>query len=250
MGIIQMEVPGVQTNQITIEECNGELEIMAVRIDEEGRVIKTYQDVLYLHPSKADFSSLVATLKDGILKIRIPKKQPKKLKIEVETTTPPALRKKSEDDQDIAMDGTENDEFHISVDLPGVTCENLDVSVQDNTLSVTAKRSTLRGPEITTCRRFDIPPSTIMMNARAYLQNGVFVLTAPRQQTEHSAGVRTFYAAPYVENDAEVMPSVATMNLDNDDDNSNNGDSRESNNHTKEWDVVDSTSYEKKPEAS
>merc|ERR1712232_344066 len=250
MGIIQMEVPGVQTNQITIEECNGELEIMAVRIDEEGRVIKTYQDVLYLHPFKADFPNLVATLKDGILKIQIPKKQPKTLKIEVETATPPALQKKSEDDQDVEMDGTKNEDFHISIDLPGVTCENLDVNVQDDTLSVTAKRSTLRGPEITIRRRFDIPPSTIMTSARAYLQNGVFVLTAPRQQTEHSVGVRTFYATPHMEDDAQVVPSVATMNLDNDDDSSNNEDSRDRANHIKEWDVIDSANCAKKPEAS
>merc|ERR1719437_305352 len=131
------------------------------------------------------------------------------------------------------MDCTENDEFQISIDLPGVSCKNIDVNVQDDTLFVTAKRSTLRDQEIMMRRRFDVPPSTIMTSARASLQNGVFVLTAPRCPTEYSRGVRTFYATPHVEDNTEVVRSEATMNVDNDDDNSNNQDGRESTNQLK-----------------
>merc|ERR1719218_594481 len=71
---IDMDVPGVKLQQITVEETNGEIEITAIRVNNEGEVLDTYQDIFYVPPSAADLSNTTATLKDGVLTIKVPKK--------------------------------------------------------------------------------------------------------------------------------------------------------------------------------
>jgi len=195
-----------------------------------------------------------ATLKDGVLTIRVPRRVPKVMTLELEASAPPvesfdqqSLKHKSQDqDRDSDMsdndkDSNENDSgFRVSRDLPGVSLDNLTVKVRDDTLFLFAKRRSLQGCRAAAVHRhrWNVPPSIDMVKAKAYLHCGVFTLIAPRKEAVPSVGVRTFYATPVTndENDnnttpvtndknddsindetggeGEELPSVATLNLE------------------------------------
>jgi HSP20 family molecular chaperone IbpA len=221
--VIQMAVPGVRAHHITIEENKGELEIVAIRLGGNGNeeVVKTYQDVLFLHPSKADLPKLVATIKDGILTVRVPKKLNEVVIIEAQSApappSPQKNQKTSQDENDAAMEQeeVEQEDFRVSWDLPGVSVRDLAVEIHNNRdedqVQITAERQRPRG---TTChfrRTTTVPPSIDMTQAHAYLQDGVFTLVAPQHQEEDQAvDVRTFYATP--EDDA-ILPEVASLQI-------------------------------------
>merc|ERR1711907_8189 len=88
--------------------------------------IKTYQDTLYLHPSKADFSGLTATVRaDGILMVRIPKKETKNRAV---STT---IRVSSDSPPPPAPDSSEAaNEVRGFWDLPGVSATDLVVEIR------------------------------------------------------------------------------------------------------------------------
>lgn len=216
--VIEMAVPGVQSSNITIEEKKGELEVTAIRLGPNKEVIKTYQEVLFLHPSKADFANLDATTKHGILTIRIPKKfQEQVLKIETESAQPPPPRATAPTHEpgsdDTAMgqeDGEEKpkekEDLYVSWDLPGYSANELTVEFHnerdENQLLVVAQKN---GNPMRLRRLMTVPSFIDMTQAAAYLQHGVFTLVAPCRHQEESVAtsqedpqnlVRTFYVTP------------------------------------------------------
>jgi len=248
---IQMAIPGVQAHHITIEENKGELEIVAIRLGGNGNeeAIKTYQDVLFLHPSKADLSNLVATVKDGILTIRVPKKLDDIVTIEAMSAPAPvplaagekrksANNASSSDHGDTSGDDVpmeeqaerknasavleqeQDEDFRICWDLPGVSISSLTVKMHNNRdedqLEVTAER---RHPDGSICyfhRTATVPPSVDMTVAHAYLQDGVFTLVASQHRDEEqdekrADEIRTFYATP--EDDTMLVPEVAALKI-------------------------------------
>ena len=170
--IIRMDVPGVKSHQVGIEEKNGEVEIVAIRMDNsQTNVAHTYQEVLYVDPYKADLENTQAHLDQGVLMIEIPKKvTPEMIQLEPVAEHPPASTSE------------ESDEFRIEADLPGVKPSqlHLKVSTKENILYLRANREVGQSSIMVTRRMFAVPRDADMAAARAYLLDGVFTLVAPK----------------------------------------------------------------------
>lgn len=251
--VIRMEVPGVEASHITIEEKNGEIEIVAIRMDsnnysQTGGVAKTYQDVFFIHPAKADLSRLEATLTDGILTVRVPKSAPPVVKVEVESTNPPppppppaqasntaaasaaAPSALSDDedmkDNDASTDPVPSEETRFSMDLPGVSPNNVFLRIDDDHVWLKAIRRRISKNANSCpqkfCHAWDLPVSADKMQAKAYLHNGVLTLVIPPHHVvdvdaAESVGLRTFYAIP-VTASAATSPNSSSVEESKDDD--------------------------------
>lgn len=184
--MIRMDVPGVKPDQITIEEKDGEMEIVAIRMN-TNQVADTYQDVMYVDPYKADMDRATAYLTEGVLTIKIPKKVTvDSLELKAVATTPP------EPD-------TSANEFHLTADIPGVKPSDLKLKVTNDYLFVRGERS-IGQHVVITRRKFEIPRGVDMASARAYLMDGVFTVLAPKLELKPSA-LRTIHVneAPCME---------------------------------------------------
>jgi HSP20 family molecular chaperone IbpA len=164
---IRMDVPGVKAEKITIEEKDGEIEVVAIRMN-GVEVSKTYQEILYVDPLKADLSQAEATLKEGVLAVKVPKKiKPDSIQVEVVVSQPPSPTE---------------EEFRVSVDLPGVKASDLVIKIRDDALLLRGRRSL--GENTFELRRlFETPRSADMTQARAFLVDGVFTLVAPQVES-------------------------------------------------------------------
>jgi len=209
--IVHMDVPGVKANRITIEEKNGEVEISAVRM--QGKeVAKVYQEVFYLNPYQFDFEQTKATLTNGVLVVNIPKSHGESnCLVEVESAPVPT--------------DLDSNVFVHSLDLPGVPASSLEVKIVKDQVHLRGKRS-LGDKRICVQRSFEVPPSMIILQARALLQDGVFTFLAPIHPSSHDEGRGGFLRHILVEEGdeeeeaMEVEASVATMKI-SDDENKN-----------------------------
>jgi len=210
MVTIRMDVPGVKAHRVTIEEKEGEIEITAIRVglDQQQEVEKIYQEILYINPNRSDVANARATLTNGVLTITIPKKSLKD-EVEVESAAVPT--------------GLDPNAFHhISTDLPGVEPSNLKVMIRDEKIIVKAKRTMMDNETIVIKQRFEIPPSVDANESRAFLQDGVFTFVAPlhnlnednNSTAENAPMLRTI---PVVEEETLIEPSIAGMNLNDND---------------------------------
>eukprot|EP00977_Amphora_coffeiformis_P008726 scaffold1982_cov93-Amphora_coffeaeformis.AAC.48 len=168
---VRMDIPGVQAPLVTIEEKGGELEIVAIRMTTNGEVDKTYQDVFYLDPTKAELAEIKANLIDGVLTITAPKKaKPEPIAIQAVSVQPPMET------------GEESTGFRVTLDMPGIKPSKLSIKVHDNVLSLRGERPMC--DEIMVLRRMvEIPRHVDMTQASAYLMDGVFTLVAPPRET-------------------------------------------------------------------
>lgn len=225
---IRMDVPGVKAHQITIEEKDGEVEIVAIRMEGPQVVAKTYQDVLFVDPYKFNVEQADARLNEGVLMLRIPKKiAVDSLDIEAVAMHPPS----------VAQETTTTNEFRITKDLPGVKAGQLKIKVSNDTLMIKGERKF--GDQTVVMRgMFDIPRGTEMTQAKAYLVDGVFTLVAPKVELA-STPLRTIYV--------NEMPFMETLHIDAQDDQGENAKDNHEEDETmvetvgeeKEWEHVD-----------
>jgi HSP20 family molecular chaperone IbpA len=82
--IIEMEMPGVEKEDATVEYHENILTVTGNRKDSSGKVIKTFKESFNCHNSY-EIENINAVLKNGIMTINIPfkKKEENKFKIEV-----------------------------------------------------------------------------------------------------------------------------------------------------------------------
>jgi HSP20 family protein len=84
-------------------------------------------------------------------------------------------------------------EFRVVLDLPGITVEDLEIQVENQTLSVTAKRNHQipdgfessrreRMGEVTFNRNFNLGNAVDSENIDARLENGILMLTLPKSK--------------------------------------------------------------------
>ncbi|CAB9498881.1 expressed unknown protein [Seminavis robusta] len=205
--IFQMDVPGVKAHQITIEEKDGEVEVTAIRMNNKNEIEKTYQEILYVRPTTSDLANTVATLDNGVLTVIVPKKSNDPVNIETETTSPP--------------EATDDKEFRISIDLPGVKAPDLKAHARQGKVYIEATRKI--GDRVLKLHRTietqDLA-SVDVAHARAFLQDGVFTLVVPSNQEEamdsdekKPAGMRTIW----VTSEDEVPAALASLYLDDKD---------------------------------
>mmetsp|Transcript_16235 Transcript_16235/g.24033 ORF Transcript_16235/g.24033 Transcript_16235/m.24033 type:complete len:258 (-) Transcript_16235:124-897(-) len=238
--VVQMAIPGVKVQHVTVEETNGEIEITAIRMNATGDdVDQTYQDVLYLKPSTADMTKATGTLNHGVLKLEVPKRTPPMLEVETETAVAPAPS---------AAEESSNQQFRVTFDLPGVPASQVRVKVfpEDHKLVVQGVRPRRSGDDkdIFFRRIFEIPQyDTVDMSlTRSFLLDGVFTLVMPssadtmatddddQQDTTNNTRIIV------VTTEEDNLPSVGNMSL-------NEGE--------KDWDhvVSDDVDVDKKPPA-
>lgn len=164
---IFMDMPGVKTDNIEIEEDQGNLKVLAKRKTDD-KVTATYQQVFALDPVTADASNISTELADGVLTITIPKK-PKPAPVTVEVIAGDA----PEEAEDPST------EFRYSVELPGVKASGVKIEFRDGTMYLEAERKKGRFAS-SVQRMFTVGHSVDMQNAKAYLIDGILTLVAPR----------------------------------------------------------------------
>jgi len=215
-----MDVPGVKAHHVTVEETKGDIEITAIRMNddnENNEVSKTYQDIFYVRPHTADLANMQALLTDGVLTITVPKKEDEPIDIVPEAGCPP--------DANNSIDN----EFRVSLDLPGVKPSHLKLQSRrcgrDGQTVVHLEATRKIGSRTFQLeRKLKIEESsTDMARARAFLYNGVFTLTAPTtaQQSEDmdsdgatgATSTKKSATRTIIVTDGDAVPSIASLHL-------------------------------------
>jgi len=199
--IIHMDVPGVKAQQVSIEEKDGEVEISAIRLTQDKDVAKTYQEILFVDPKKADFANTKAALFNGVLTVTVPKIVEDIIELKINTNSPlPMINENI---------------FQFSMDLPGVPSSTIQVKIHNDKLLISGERK-LGDRDIPIRRSVEISPSVETSQARAFLQHGVFTLVAPKKECIE-AGMKTESALrTIVVEDQSIIPSVDCLNLNGD----------------------------------
>lgn len=225
---IRMDVPGVKAHQITIEEKDGEVELVAIRMDNGHEVIsETYQDVLFVDPYKVKMEEAEARLDQGVLVVRFPKKVvATDIAIELVAMHP--------------LPGTSTNEFRVTEDFPGVKPSQLKIKLSSNDTLIVQGERTIGDRTMMMRRMIDIPRGTDMTQAKAYLMDGVLTLVAPKTELGPTA-LRAIYV--------NEMPMVEALHIQAEDGNERGGDKKEEDEimvdtvtEEKEWEHVDEDS--------
>lgn len=197
--IIHMDVPGVKAQQVSIEEKDGEVEITAIRLTQDGDIAKTYQEILFVDPKKADFANTKAVLSNGVLTVAVPKIVEDIIEVTINT-----------DDSPLPV--VNENIFQYSMDLPGVPSSTIQVKIHNDKLLVSGERK-LGDRDIPIRRSVEISSSVETSQARAFLQHGVFTLVAPKKEGIE-AGVKTeSVLRTIVVEDQSMIPSFDSLNL-------------------------------------
>lgn len=179
--ILSTDLPGVKHEDLKVEFKDSALFIEAQR--KKGKEAQTYLRKLAVDEDSVDVASFVATLEDGILTLKAPKKKTDTDKENTEGNTTkstriPVYSKAVPEDKGAA-------ELNLELDLPGVRADDLTISIaKDGMLSVVGERKR-RGSSDTTKIA-----EAYMLNTRkvdtakleAYLSDGVLTVRAPPKQ--------------------------------------------------------------------
>jgi HSP20 family protein len=166
---LYMDMPGVKTDNVEIEEIDGTLKVTAER-KRGDQVTATYQQHFSLDPRTTDPDHLSAELADGVLTITVPKKpEPEPITVQIEPGEAPEAPK------------DEAKEFRYTVDMPGVKPGDIKVEYRNDVLHLEAERK--KGRFTSKIQRmFTVGPTVDMNHAKAYLIDGTLTLVAPRQE--------------------------------------------------------------------
>ena len=165
---LEMEVPGIKLKDVKIEAnpTDGVLEILAVRKNVQGKAIVHYVKQFSLNTKYVDMSKISASLEDGILLVKIPKKPAiKPIQIQPVAQDPPT-----------ALDH----QYHFSVDVPGVKLAHVDITISDgNRLTLIAERK-----GVSVIRRSVVLDDVAYATAKtsAYLMDGILTIVVPEKQ--------------------------------------------------------------------
>jgi HSP20 family protein len=110
------------------------------------------------------------------------------------------------------------DKFQLAVDVPGVKMEDINVSVDDHVLTVSGHRESVDASYRFTSRfsqSFSLDPAVDMDKFSASLENGVLVVTAPKDMKKIESNVRQIPIAAahpkIVEEKKSIEASSETM---------------------------------------
>jgi HSP20 family molecular chaperone IbpA len=179
---IYIDMPGVKFSDIEVDVIDDtKLRVQGKRkIDEE--TVKNYNQSFLFDRKKFDLSNVNATLENGLLTLKVTKKQPMKPLI-IDVATESSLENGgNEDGNKIGK----HDAELVTLDLPGVKINDLKVSFHEQAIHVDAKRQ--RGDSIVKIRKviaiddgnYDIT------SVRAHLIDGVLKVIAPVLESSDS----------------------------------------------------------------
>ena len=187
--ILSVDMPGVKSDDVTIEEKAGNLKVEA---DRKNGV--RYEQLFSLDPKKADLSKLSAELADGVLTLTVPKKAP---------VPPVSIPLSSEEPPEI-----DDKHFCCTMDLPGVTLASLKLDFKDDKLFLHAERKRM-GAVGKIERVVQIQSGANMAQGKAYLSDGVLTVVAPRVVGQGSTETHKIKVGGITE--SPLKPTVETI---------------------------------------
>lgn len=181
---LTMDLPGVKAQDVVVKELdNGVLHVSGVRKNtlygREQRFSKWYSV-----PERVELHKAQACLVDGVLELvapKTPKPQPRKITVS-----------NNKDDEEVNNSNSNEeatvDKFEVSMDVPGVTANDLNVSVHEGILIVSGSRKMTKhlvGDEesarnLKFSKRFILPDQIKIDELRANLADGVLVVSGPK----------------------------------------------------------------------
>lgn len=147
-----LDLPGIKASDTTVEIHNGILKVIAERKHDSDRTTKVERSFSVKDIVAAESDDLHASLKDGVLRITIPKKLAEE-NTEEATSLPISVGVEYPLEENNEKD--DSTKIRFSVDLPGVSLSNLKLDVKNDTISLLATRNVF-GKESTTRRHFTI----------------------------------------------------------------------------------------------
>ena len=189
--VLSMDVPGVKSDDIEIEEKEG---ILKVRAQRKNGI--RYQQHFVVEKKSADLANLNAELSDGVLTISVPKK-PEMMPLKVPVFT------------EEAPDSVEG-HFHVSIDLPGVKTDNLVLKFKDDQLFLQAERKRAGTNKAKIERVFQVTTPADMSQAKAYLCDGVLTVMAPNAIQEEETNASRLIPVGV----STAKPVIETVNED------------------------------------
>ena len=161
-----MDMPGVKTHDVEMEENEGVLTIKAVR-KSGGKMTARYMQKFMLDPRTTNVDAASAELADGVLLVKVPKK-PAPAPVTVQVT---------KGDAPEASEGS--NEFRCTMELPGIKASDLKIEFRDDALHLQAERK--KGHFASNIHRVLTIGSTVdKEHAKAYLEDGILTFVAPR----------------------------------------------------------------------
>ncbi|KAL7575619.1 hypothetical protein ACA910_011449 [Epithemia clementina (nom. ined.)] len=173
---LSMDLPGVKDSNVQITETDYKLTVEAMRKRGDKDVCK-FQRSFALDKKSVDPDGITASLVDGVLTVRIPKKPlPKTLEIVPSPSDPPVL--------DVEEGDKKGHAFHFQLELPGVKLQDLKVSVTGEDLHISAERKTGQSKSVIK-RYFTVDQDRVdTAKMEAYLLDGILTITAPAKASE------------------------------------------------------------------
>mmetsp|Transcript_4915 Transcript_4915/g.9789 ORF Transcript_4915/g.9789 Transcript_4915/m.9789 type:complete len:271 (-) Transcript_4915:81-893(-) len=163
---MSMDMPGVKTHDVEMEENQGVLTIKAVRKSGD-KVTARYMQNFMLDPRTTNVDAASAELTDGVLVVKVPKKP----------APAPVTVQVIKGDAPEASEGS--NEFRCTMELPGVKASDLKIEFRDDALHLQAERK--KGHVTSNVHRVLTIGSTVdREHAKAYLEDGILTFVAPR----------------------------------------------------------------------
>lgn len=188
---LSFDVPGVKKENVSIDEHDGVLEVLAVRKSGDN-VIARLEKKYKLNARMLDLSGIRVELEDGVLNIVVPKNKDANTEPASVVVTPG----QPEPEQMIEDSNDENKEFRYSSDLPGVRLEDLEIKIVDDfgtdTAHLMIHATRQRGQYVSEIRRqFTIPAVSFdTKKVQAFLADGVLTVVAPPRVKATPVGIR------------------------------------------------------------
>ncbi|KAL7566871.1 hypothetical protein ACA910_021362 [Epithemia clementina (nom. ined.)] len=178
--VLSMDLPGVKEEDVSIVESSFELEIEALRRKSGDKGPVKFHRKFSLDKKSVDPTEIKATLEDGVLTVKIPKRPtPKTLDITPRSSDPP--------------EESVGDVF-FRLDMPGVKLTDLKVKVTGDELFISAVRK--KGSSSSEIKRiFTIDEEKMdAANVQAFLSDGVLTLAAPMKKEANEDKTKTTVA--------------------------------------------------------
>jgi HSP20 family protein len=171
-----IDVPGTKASDTKVEIVDGELKVHAERKHDNGKTTKFERSFYIKDISDTDSGNIHANLEDGVLRITIPRK------VEVEKNAAPQPITIMAKYPPVANDGESDKDFHFTLDLPGVSTNNVTLEVKGDTIALHATRKVL--DKVTTIERsFTVDLDKVdVTTVKAYLVDGVMTLKGSKKE--------------------------------------------------------------------
>ena len=195
--VFSMDLPGVKSDDMKLSVAEFVLTIEGNRKSSDGKALAKFQRKFLMDKKSVDPSAdIKASLSDGVLLVKIPKKPTTEAVVILPSLSEPQLDEKS---------GTT---FRFQVELPGVKPNDLEITLDGDRLSISAKRK--YGSSFSKIERsFAIDDNKIDgPKMSAYLVDGILTVVAPKRSEVPSTSKKIVPVASFSDGSSEKEEAV------------------------------------------